>query len=449
VIDRIVSHLNDRSAAGIARAVARLASSGQSVPGERLPTVRGFADRIGVSPATVGEAWRTLAAHGIVETQGRRGTFLKDTTAHEPVRHFRHVQGTDLPLDVSTGYPDPALLPDLAPLLAQVARGKAFPGYPQAALDPELGALLRRPVLPFDPMPKGVALATDAISAMIELLPVLGRFGDRMVVGDAEFAPYLDLLDRYGITAVPVPFDDQGPSAEAVEAAVEAGARAVLLQPRVHNPTGAVTSPERLRRLAELCRTRDTFVIECEYFGGLASSPPLSAAVWAPEQTIYIRSFAKDLHPDVRVCVVAGPPRVVQTLHQRRVGGRWLSRINQDLLRLLLRSPEVAECTARAKAEYDRRREVFVTALAEHGIEVPSRDGFNVWVPVQSEQGALVYLATHGISAAPGSAFQTDRTAAPHLRVSVAGIDGDVAAVAATIAQAARTLHTGHGSVSE
>jgi aspartate/methionine/tyrosine aminotransferase len=74
--------------------------------------------------------------------------------------------------------------------------------------------------------------------------------------------------------------------------------------------------------------------------------------------------------------------------------------------------------------------------LARAGIAVDSADGLNVWVPVRSEQDALIHMASNGISAAPGSAFQA-RPGNPHVRVSVAGMDDDVTEIADLVATAA------------
>ncbi len=107
MIDEIRAIVRTTSAEGIARAVTLLAAQGAIAPGARLPTVRALAASLGVSPSTVGEAWRTLAAQGVVNTQGRRGTFLRRPTAHSPCRAFRHVLGANVAIDLSTGYPDP------------------------------------------------------------------------------------------------------------------------------------------------------------------------------------------------------------------------------------------------------------------------------------------------------------------------------------------------------
>jgi DNA-binding transcriptional regulator YhcF (GntR family) len=45
-------------------------------PGAKLPTVRQLADRLGIAVNTVARAYRLLEADGIVETFGRRGSFI-------------------------------------------------------------------------------------------------------------------------------------------------------------------------------------------------------------------------------------------------------------------------------------------------------------------------------------------------------------------------------------
>lgn len=49
---------------------------GRLAPGSRLPTVRELAVELGLAPNTVARAYRELETAGIVETRGRRGTFV-------------------------------------------------------------------------------------------------------------------------------------------------------------------------------------------------------------------------------------------------------------------------------------------------------------------------------------------------------------------------------------
>lgn len=53
--------------------------NGDFPPGSRLQSVRDLAAELGVSPVTVGEAYRTLAERGLIETVQGRGTFVRST----------------------------------------------------------------------------------------------------------------------------------------------------------------------------------------------------------------------------------------------------------------------------------------------------------------------------------------------------------------------------------
>ncbi|GAA2932404.1 hypothetical protein GCM10020221_30210 [Streptomyces thioluteus] len=49
---------------------------GELPVGYRLPTVRGFAEQLGLAANTVAKAYRALETDGVIETRGRNGTFI-------------------------------------------------------------------------------------------------------------------------------------------------------------------------------------------------------------------------------------------------------------------------------------------------------------------------------------------------------------------------------------
>lgn len=56
--------------------ISELARSGALPVGYKLPTVRGFAEELGLAANTVAKAYRALEADGVIETRGRNGTFV-------------------------------------------------------------------------------------------------------------------------------------------------------------------------------------------------------------------------------------------------------------------------------------------------------------------------------------------------------------------------------------
>jgi DNA-binding transcriptional regulator YhcF (GntR family) len=56
--------------------IAERARSGALPVGYKLPTVRGFAEELGLAANTVAKAYRALESDGVIETRGRHGTFV-------------------------------------------------------------------------------------------------------------------------------------------------------------------------------------------------------------------------------------------------------------------------------------------------------------------------------------------------------------------------------------
>ncbi|WP_229051783.1 GntR family transcriptional regulator [Aeromicrobium sp. Leaf350] len=68
----------------VRRQIAAGAADGTLAPGHRLPTVRQLAADLGLAANTVARAYRELESNGVIETQGRRGTFVAARRMSEP-----------------------------------------------------------------------------------------------------------------------------------------------------------------------------------------------------------------------------------------------------------------------------------------------------------------------------------------------------------------------------
>jgi DNA-binding transcriptional regulator YhcF (GntR family) len=66
--------LSDQLSTALARRILR----GSLAPGARLPTVRALAEELDLAPNTVAKAYRTLERERLIETFGRRGSFVAD-----------------------------------------------------------------------------------------------------------------------------------------------------------------------------------------------------------------------------------------------------------------------------------------------------------------------------------------------------------------------------------
>lgn len=442
--------LEDRTPAGIAAAVSRRIRSGAIEPGSRLPTVREVARELRVSPATVNQAWRALAATGAIVARGRAGTFVGERTATRATTPTGRYQRLHPPsdsafrIDLSRGTPDPRLLPHLVAALRAITehgRGNDLAAdYLGEAVLPELAAKVRTD-WPF--RAERLAVVDGALDAIDRLLTTHVRLGDAVAVEDPCFPPFLDLLARVGARPIPVRMDESGLLPDDLERA--RGAVALILQPRAQNPTGVSLTAARTRELSEILTGTDTLVIEDDHSAGIAATTLRSLGSRLPSRTVHIRSYSKSHGADLRLAVVGGPAELLDPMIERRMlGPGWTSRLLQRLLLTMLDDDTAVRTVAAARTEYRRRSTELRRALARKGIAVARGDGINVWLPVADENAAMISLAAAGIKAAPGRPFEVeDHPHGDHLRITVAAItDGELDWVATELAAATTAAPT-------
>jgi DNA-binding transcriptional MocR family regulator len=409
--------ITGRGASAIAADIEAAVGSGALEPGRPLPPLRELAQHLGVNPNTVAAAYRLLRDRGVIETDGRRGSRVRPrpaTTGREAIR-------IALPpgvRDLSTGNPDPALLPPLADALAAAAaRNAARPAlYGGPPVDADL-ARLARAALDADGVPAGpVTLTSGSLDAIERALTAHLRPGDAVAVEDPGWRSMLDLVPALGLRPIPVGLDDEGPRPEDVARALAAGARALVLTDRGQNPTGAALSAERSAGLRALLAAHpDVLVIDDDHLHGLVDLP-LHSLSGATRHWWLVRSAAKTYGPDLRLAVCTGDPTTSERVRGRyRLGAGWVSHLLQRAAVHLWETGAVD--TAAVAAAYTGRRRALLDALARRGIAARGRCGLNVWVPVPDETGAVAGLLQRGWAVAPGSAFRLGSP--PGLRVTV------------------------------
>lgn len=429
-LDWLAERIGEPTARGIAAGLTDLIRGGELARGARLPTVRRLADRLGVSPATVSEAWSTLRRARVISTQRRNGTVVIGPPAvPHPVRYEKLGNfGSRQTVDLTIASPDPHLLPRLADALAEGARAENLNDYTRETITPRLRAAVAAD-WPFAAESwlavgggyEGMQLACQAIAVP----------GDRVAIEHPSAARLLDILEALGVTIIPVACDEHGPRPASLAAALRANPVAFVYQPRAHTPCGHAVPAERAVELADLLRPAGITVIEDDGLGPLATAPLHSIGTHLPDRTVLVRSFSKSHGPDLRLGVLGGASDLVDRVRVlRSFGTGWTSRILQDALAHLLTDDATRAAIAAARDRYASRRRGLADALRARGVLTADTDGLALWMPVADESGALVTLAAHGIAAAPGSRYLVS-TVDPHLRVATGRLPDDPDAIAA------------------
>jgi DNA-binding transcriptional MocR family regulator len=341
-------------------------------------------------------------------------------------------------IDLSSGDPDPALLPALEPALASL-RFPSTVRYGDAPVDRAL-RLFAAGEFEADGIPSGaMTVVSGALDAIDRILREHLRVGDRVAIEDPSLPAIVDLLSASGLVPVPFALDGQGPLPGGVEQALRGGCRAIVMTSRGQNPTGAAVDADRagaLRRV--LRRFPDTVLIENDPVAPIAGVPISPLRTGPAERWAVVRSTSKFLGPDIRVALVAGDELTVARVHGRQaLGARWVSRILQQLVLALWSDPSSARRLARAAEIYAQRRQALCAALSRYNIDVIARSGFNVWIPVRNETEVVHDLAIRGWAVAAGERFRIQ--AGPAIRVNVSTLEGPEAGrFAADLSQALR-----------
>ncbi|SON63292.1 HTH-type transcriptional regulator TauR [Mycobacterium simulans] len=414
--------ISGNGAESIAGSIEEAISAGRLAPGDTLPPIREVAAQVGVNVNTVAAAYRLLRDRGAVETAGRRGTRVRDRPATTP----RSLLGLGVPAgarDLSTGNPNPALLPIASVRLPAGSQTPVL--YGESAMSAELAEFARATLTADGVGADHLTVTSGALDGIERVLTAYLRPGDRVAVEDPGWANLLDLLAALGLSAEPVRVDDDGPLILEMARALRRGVRAVVVTSRAQNPTGAALSADRAGALRSLLagRSGDLLVVEDDHCAGIAGTP-LHSLAGSTRRWAFVRSASKAYGPDLRLAVLAGDRRTIERVHGRlRLGPGWVSGLLQDLAVGLWSDDAATRLVLEAEERYASNRSQLCAALADRGVAAHGRSGLNVWIPVTDEAVAITRLLNAGWAAAPGTRFRISTP--PGMRITIADLASD------------------------
>jgi DNA-binding transcriptional MocR family regulator len=393
--------LSDRSTRGIAIETSALIRGGAIAVGTKLPPIRDLAFALGVSPATVSEAWSELRRQKIISGRGRNGTWVSaDRIAPRPQRLASSGDYGDDILDLSMAVPDVALLPPLGAALQHGSAAESLNSYRRVPILNELQSAVKK-TWPY--RPEAFLATNGGYNAIYSLLHALVMPGSFIAIEDPTPMRLLDILEDLGAQILPVHCDAHGPIPASLAEALLKKPAVFLFQPRTHSITGRHVSAGRFAELATVLKGSDTLIVEDDGIGDISTRPPDSLGRHFPDRVIHIVSYSKTLGPDLRLAVLSSSLRIVEQIQSyRSFSAGWSSRVLQSAVAWLLTDAGTAAHMDIARKIYRQRRDALQSALASRGIALPEGEGLCLWVPVQSEQFALVTLAARGIAVLAG-----------------------------------------------
>jgi GntR family transcriptional regulator / MocR family aminotransferase len=356
--------------------------SGRLAGDERLPSSRELARGLGLSRGLVQDCYAQLQSEGYLTSRpgsatrvaaaatARRSTPPRPSPTAPPrhtIADFRH------------GVPDLRLVPreDWSWAIREVCRTAPNTAFDYG--DPVGDRRLREVLAAYLRRVRAVAATGDQVVVCTGMAQALGLVLRALAADGIDTLAFEDpgavnsttqQANAVGMTAVPVPVDQDGLDVSALE---RSGARAVLVTPAHQWPTGVVLAGHRRQELIAWARRHDGVIIEDDYDAEFRydRDPVGSIQGLDPDRVISLGTVSKSLAPALRLGWLVAPDRLLGALARGKlVTDRGSPGIDQLALAMLIESGRYDRHLRRTRAEYAARRQVLVASLALHAPEV-------------------------------------------------------------------------------
>lgn len=302
-----------------------------------------------------------------------------DNVETSAIRELFKLLGKPGIISFAGGFPDSAMF-DVEGL--KEASAKALAEEPGAAL--QYGATegynpLREQLSAFMGT-KGAQVAPEELivtTGSQQALDLLGKTlvdpGDKVIVEGPTFLATIQCFRLYGAQLISAPIDENGVKTGELEKLIaEHKPKFVYLIPTFGNPSGAMLSLERRRKVLEMAVKYKTLVVEDDPYGDLyfnAAPPPSILALTkevpgSRDYIVHCGSLSKVLSPGLRVGWMVAPPALLQkAVMCKQFSDAHTSTFAQATGAQYLKSGRMPATLARVRKVYAERAEAMGAAL--------------------------------------------------------------------------------------
>lgn len=373
-----------------------------------------------------------------------------DNVETSAIRELFKLLGKPGIISFAGGFPDSAMF-DVHGITEAV--NKALEGEPGAAL--QYGATegyqpLREQLAAFM-QSKGAQVAADQLivtTGSQQALDLLGKClvdpDSKAIVEGPTFLATIQCFRLYGAELISAPIDGEGVQVDQLERLItEHKPKFVYLIPTFGNPSGAMLSLERRKRVLELAVKYQTLIIEDDPYGDLyfdAPPPPsllaLSAQVpGSRDWLVHCGSLSKVLSPGLRVGWMVAPPELLAKATMcKQFSDAHTSTFTQATAAQYLAGGHMPGTLARVREVYGARAKTMGDALRNDlGAEidfVQPQGGLFVWARLTGAGGKIKdgnefakRAIAEGVAFVPGAPFYCANPDLSTLRLSFATAD--------------------------
>ena len=292
--------------------------------------------------------------------------------------------------------------------------------------------------------PEGLIVTTGSQQALDLVGKTLIDPGDKVIVEGPTFLATIQCFRLYGADLVNAPIDGNGVQTDRLEQLIiEHKPKLVYLIPTFGNPSGALLSLERRKRVLELAVKYQTVIVEDDPYGDLyfGEAPPpsllaLSSQVpGSRELLVHCGSLSKVLSPGLRVGWMIAPPELLARATMcKQFSDAHTSTFAQATAAQYLKAGRMPATLARVRSVYAERAAAMGDALRTElggAIEfVRPSGGLFIWARLTGAGGKMANgndfakkAIEQGVAFVPGAPFFCANPDTATLRLSFATAD--------------------------
>ena len=381
-----------------------------------------FADRLNnVETSAIRELFKLLGKPGIISFAGGfpdSAMFDVEGIGEASRRALAEEPGAALQYGATEGY---------QPLREQIAAFMAAKGVRELA-------------------PEQLVVTTGSQQALDLLGKTMINPGDKVIVEGPTFLATIQCFRLYGAEVISAPVDEHGVKTDELEKLIaEHKPKLVYLIPTFGNPSGAMLSLERRKKVLELAVKYQTLVVEDDPYGDLYfdAAPPASLLALSREVPgsrewlAHCGSLSKVLSPGLRIgWLIAQPELLARAVMCKQFSDAHTSTFAQATAAQYLKSGVMPKTLAHVREVYARRAKAMGDALREQlgdAVEfVQPAGGLFMWVRLTGARGQLADAGElarkaieQGVAFVPGAPFYAQNPDNASFRLSFATADED------------------------
>lgn len=282
--------------------------------------------------------------------------------------------------------------------------------------------------------PDDVTITTGSQQALDLVTRTFIDPGDVVLAEAPSYVGALGTFQSYQAQVVHVSMDADGIEPDALLAAIASsraqGRRVKFLYtiPNFNNPSGILTTLERRREVARICREQGVLIVEDNPYGllSLDADPVPAIRSLDAENVVYLGSFSKTFAPGFRVGWALAPHAIREKLVLAQESATLCPPVfSQFVISTYLATWDWKHQITLFKDMYRARRDAMLAGLEANMPEGTTwthpQGGFFVWVTLPEGLDAQALLAravTNRVAYVPGTAFYADGLGSRNMRLS-------------------------------